>query len=440
MITRLVIENFKSIGSPGVDLDLKPLTILVGPNGSGKSNILQALMLISQKIGRSFSDWYSIEKEITKASQFIDIIHKRAPGRWLTFQFDVRLDERRARRLKLIRSKIDEGKLGIKIELSNIVGYKYSCRPESGEARQSVMIGGRNIVTAARIYKVEEEALRIFYEDPRVLTEASPWQELDYILKQEVFSSSAQVPTEAKPLIDLASEIVEAMLEKLKDKVFLLSALRGDIPYSIETGPRPTWVGIRGENLVPILSLALRREYKERMERIVKWAKEFGLVDVSGAWAGDNKLDSGYADPHLNVILNSALAGYGSRQVLCIITQLFWSEPGSIIMIEEPEISLHPNAQAKLPGLFAEAIQDGRQIIITTHSEFILLALSRPIRSGQMKPSDIAIYHVDKGPEGTTAKLLEVTHNGYVKGWVPTFAEIERELFKEWLETVPEEE
>ena len=42
MLTKIAIENFKSIGRR-IELELKPLTILVGPNASGKSSILEAL-------------------------------------------------------------------------------------------------------------------------------------------------------------------------------------------------------------------------------------------------------------------------------------------------------------------------------------------------------------------------------------------------------------
>ena len=48
MISRVAIKNFKSIGEPGVDLELKPLTLLVGPNGGGKSSILEAIAVASQ--------------------------------------------------------------------------------------------------------------------------------------------------------------------------------------------------------------------------------------------------------------------------------------------------------------------------------------------------------------------------------------------------------
>ena len=49
MLSRVVIKNFKSIGEPGVDLALKPLTLLVGPNGGGKSSILEAIAVTAQQ-------------------------------------------------------------------------------------------------------------------------------------------------------------------------------------------------------------------------------------------------------------------------------------------------------------------------------------------------------------------------------------------------------
>ena len=47
MLSRVEIQNFKSIGEPGVSLDLSPLTFLVGPNGGGKSSVLDAITFAS---------------------------------------------------------------------------------------------------------------------------------------------------------------------------------------------------------------------------------------------------------------------------------------------------------------------------------------------------------------------------------------------------------
>lgn len=242
----------------------------------------------------------------------------------------------------------------------------------------------------------------------------------------------------------LGQAAVEIIASKLrpergrKSKVFLISALRGEIKSEAGTKGEPEWVGKHGEDLLQILSLISPIEHKKKLERIQEWALRFGLKEPWGRWKGKEKLGAEYEDPQLNTVFKLALASHGSRQVLSIITQLFWSGSGDIIMIEEPGISLHPNSQANLPELFAEAIHEGKQVVITTHSLVLPLALGRPIEKRLVEPSDIAIWHIRKEPRGTTAERLELTEKGYIRGWIPSFADTELELMREWARTLPE--
>ena len=439
MITKLKIENFKSIGSPGLDIELKPLTILVGPNGSGKSNIMQALALLSAKADSQFNDIREQDVPVARTSELLDLIHKRDPRKWLTLAIHMGLDVEETKRLTLWLKDDDQEKLGIRIHPIKTIGYRFSWQNEPLQCRQSVFIGEQEIMRVGHLYKSKTRAFEDTYESPKMLRGRRPMHSPLFLLRTHVFNPVDILP-EAEALANLAQEIVTMIASQVEKKAFLISALRGDVPYSPDTGHPPRWVGMRGDDVVHILSLLGQRKYKKKREKITKWAGQFGLVDISGTWSAYNKLVSDYADPELDTALNSALAGHGSKQVLSIIVQLFWSEPRDLIMIEEPEISLHPDAQALLPELFAEAVREGKQIVITTHSEFLLLAMSSPIRNGLIKPKDIAIYHVNKDSKGTHAKPLEVTPEGYVKGWVPSFAEIEQKLVKEWLQTIPEEE
>ncbi len=65
--------------------------------------------------------------------------------------------------------------------------------------------------------------------------------------------------------------------------------------------------------------------------------------------------------------------------------------------------------------------REGKQIIITTYSEFLPLALRRPIKSGLLTLDDIALYHIKKEEEGTIAEKLDLTEDGYVRGVDPLF-------------------
>lgn len=207
--------------------------------------------------------------------------------------------------------------------------------------------------------------------------------------------------------------------------------MRGKIDYEVKTDRFFEWIGKNGENLISLLAQVSSPKWKQKREKIREWALEFGMKDPWAGWSGSNIASGVYLDQELNIPLNLTLASYGSSQILTVIAQLFWSERGDVILIEEPEISIHPVGQAKLPELFADAIKEGKQIIITTHSGYLPLALNRALKRG-LKAGDIAVYEVTKDKEGTKAERKEITEKGYIKGWIKSFYDIEDELIKEW--------
>ena len=196
-----------------------------------------------------------------------------------------------------------------------------------------------------------------------------------------------------------------------------------------------------GESLLLLLAFIFGpRGIAEKAKKITDWAGRFGLDDVNPGFLGGNKTGSNYLDRSLMARLDLALSSSGARQILTVITQLFWSPIGSLLMIEEPEISLHPKAQIDVLEMFAEAIkQENKQIIATTHSHILLQALGYAVHKSWLNTNDIAVYHVEKGKSGTSAKSLPLGKNGYIKGWVPSYSKVERELLQEWAKTLPRE-
>lgn len=446
MITTLAIENFKSVGEPGVSLELKPLTILVGPNSSGKSNILEALALLVQSVGQRGFDYREDRyPNLVSYTSPEDFAHKRILDRLTTMEVHMALEDKEKERLSSIAEAVDKASLGVSIGKVDSLGYRYSgalSEPYPGKTRQTVLSDDKELITAGYV-QIDKSGWRNEFEYPPVLRPTTAG-DTSSVLTPGVFSQSGKAVEEAKPLIDFSQAAVEIIASKLrpergrKTKVFFISALRGEVKSEADTKGEPEWVGKHGEHLLQILSLISPVAHKKKLQKIHEWALRFGLREPWGRWKGRERLGVEYEDPELNAVFKLALASHGSRQVMTIITQLFWSEPGDMIMIEEPEISLHPNSRANLPELFAEAIQEGKQIITTTHSLVLPLALSRPIEKGLLEPTNIAIWHIKKESHGTAAEKLELTDKGYIRGWIPSFADIELTLMKEWARTLPE--
>ena len=59
------------------------------------------------------------------------------------------------------------------------------------------------------------------------------------------------------------------------------------------------------------------------------------------------------------------------------------------------------------------------------------------MHKGWLKPDDIAVYHIEKKKKGTTAKQLPLGREGYIRGWVPSYSKVEKQLLQEWAKTLP---
>ena len=120
--------------------------------------------------------------------------------------------------------------------------------------------------------------------------------------------------------------------------------------------------------------------------------------------------------------------GFGISQVLPILVQLFLCEEGSTIIIEQPEIHLHPNMQAILTTLFVKiSLKYNKKLIIETHSE----AMIRRIQKLYLDPEsnltndDVRIYQFMKIEDGSSEASCDTLGPlGEVK-WMKGFKDIE---------------
>jgi predicted ATPase len=352
MLSRVAIQNFKSIGDQGVELKLAPLTFLVGPNGGGKSSIMEAIAVASQKSLR---------------------------GNLVEFQDDE-------------ISIADESTDGFIIEIDMHAGSSYH-----GTIFWDPLMG-------------EDDA------------------------RHEDRSGGAISKS------DMDFELSELVTD-FEGHTYRLSSVRGDVPRDVLTYVNPDWVGVNGDQLVPLLARILTTtEYESVSKNIERWANRFGLRSLKAGLRGSQKAGSDYLDERLGKSINLALASSGSRQILTVITQLFWSRRNSLLLIEEPEISLHPQAQVDVIEMFAEAIKEDKQIIAATHSLFMLQGIGYAIIKGWLSADQVAVYHVEKKKNtGTVVKRLPLSEKGYIKGWVPSFTKVERKLLTNWLDSLPEE-
>ena len=111
--------------------------------------------------------------------------------------------------------------------------------------------------------------------------------------------------------------------------------------------------------------------------------------------------------------------GSGLTYVLPIIAALLSTPKGGMVVIENPEAHLHSKGQANLMKLIVAAAQYGIQIIIETHSDFVLngvLINAKNYERGQkgIDKDNVIIYHFEKDLQTqlSTAVTIHVKENG----------------------------
>lgn len=145
-------------------------------------------------------------------------------------------------------------------------------------------------------------------------------------------------------------------------------------------------------------------------------------------------------DPVTKLPVNMADVGIGTSQVLPVIVQSIWAHEQSLILLEQPEIHLHPKLQGDLADFFIDMKNEGKQFLIETHSEHLLLRFQRRIAERKLSYEDIAIYYFEMKEEGTDITEIKLDVNGTLKKMPKGFFEEDLDDSSKMLEALGEEE
>ena len=108
--------------------------------------------------------------------------------------------------------------------------------------------------------------------------------------------------------------------------------------------------------------------------------------------------------------------GYGVSQVLPVITELLRPDAPTMFLLQQPEVHLHPSAQAALGSLFCQIAEQDRQMIVETHSDHLLDRVRMDVRDGttQLRPEDVSILYFERGDLDVCIHSLRVNQEGNI--------------------------
>jgi len=379
MLKRLAVRGFKSLIETSIEFPR--LTVLFGPNAAGKSNLLDAVQALS-RIGtlRTLSDalgapirGYPIEAFTFPAGGLPALLEK--PSASFSLEADLSID--------------DEGE-----------GYRY--RIEVAIAPDSWRLSVADEYLAQLTAQGEPRGnptIQRVGEELYIRRKGKPAHP-----RQEPLGLNHAILSDAR----LGGEGYHA-LEQVRKKLSGWRVYYLDPRMAMRAAQPPLEVhdiGVLGSEIAPFL-YRLRAEHPRAFQAVVRTLRAL-IPDVE-----DLTVDLDKRRGTLDIFIRQAGVDYSVRVVsegtlrvlaLCAIAVNPWS--GSLLAFEEPENGVHPRRLELIAQLLASlALEQGKQIIITTHSPLFCSAMLKIAREDSVA---IRLFNVRRDGAATVIEPFEI--------------------------------
>ena len=425
MFTEISMKNFKSWRDTG-PVRMAPLTAFFGANSSGKSGMLQMLLLLKQTA--ESNDRNLVLKTGGMQEGFLNLgtPHEITSGeqKELSLGFRWNLSAHRPVKIPTVNGNGH-------IRLTEMA---YSCLLNTAPQRTFVKElrysdGNRLGVCMSRAgnnrYSIQ---VRVLGQEPN-RPQSRPRV---YMSPEKCYGFSAEAIRFYRDTGYLRD--LEYAFEDQLRRIYYLGPLR-EYPQRVYSwsGEKPTDVGPRGELAVHALLAGSkqavygdgRRKHGRLRGRIAEWLRQLNLAasfDLRPVSQGSILYNVWLRRQNASPEALLPDLGIGLSQVLPVLTLCYYVPQGSTIILEHPELHLHPAVQAGLADVFIDVIKNRDvQLIIESHSEHLLRRLQRRIAEEKLNPSDAALYFCQMRDGESKLTKLDVNLFGEIHNWPEDF-------------------
>ncbi|WP_161565262.1 DUF3696 domain-containing protein [Pseudomonas aeruginosa] len=338
MIKKVELKNFKCFEL--LKLPLAELTLLAGSNASGKSSLLQALVVLHQTIRENeWSTRLILNGSILNLGTVQDVVNK-IHGR-------------------------NEFELALESEKST---YRWR------------FIGDRQEMSMAVNLIPQDENHADILLNRLLPTAAGETPEICLTLEALTYITAERIgPRDFYQLEDRSTiQTVGPKGEHAVSCLYRLAEKPVSNPICIDTAP-------------PTL-----------MRQVEAWMQRFfpGCGIEVAPIARMNAVSLGIRTSAETDYHRPINVGFGLTQVLPILVAILSANRNDLILIENPEVHLHPSGQALMGYFLAMAANAGSQIIIETHSDHVLNGIRRAVRKQVLTPDSIALHFFRPSAQG----------------------------------------
>ena len=434
----ITIENFRCFRERQT-ARLAPLTLLVGNNSTGKTSFLALVRALWEVAFRDEAP--DFRKEPYDLGTFRDIAHDRGRrgGQASSFEAGFDYTYRIPRKLETERSFFS-----VIFEERGAAPFPVMRRITDGQTSLEACTqnNGKYVV---RFSTPKADDRKSESEYPTYSQDETRLPPFKYLLESviegyQIHSGGNAETSEVQISIENRNKL--DVLEYIVKSPFIMPRFRVP-PFAgapVRSRPRRTYDPVRpsrdpeGEYIPTYLaSLSLRSQGEwSRLKSVLEdfgdasglfdeiSIKSLGKTEGTPFQVQIRKFGKRLKGPPRNLID----VGYGVSQALPVITELLRDDSPQMFLLQQPEVHLHPSAQAALGSLFCSIASDtNRQIIVETHSDHLLDRVRMDVRDKKtsLRPEDVSILFFERDELDVNMHSIGVDEHGNILNAPPSY-------------------
>jgi len=434
-ITEISVQGFKSLYEES-RIEIRPLTILAGANSSGKSSIMQPLLLMKQTLEAVYDPGTLLINGPNVKFTFNEQLFSKTNNGQKKTDFSIAIKIKREHIIKIIFLKnVSQSSIfTINQFTSNINTYIYqnikqetilkailksfktyleTCytNQELGRGTVEDLVNKLDVEDKEKFLEKAIEKLQNMYGDfiivrnkcflylrqsdkirsydNMTITDTPSTHYTRKFINDIGFFSNSIVETTKKEIIQF---IHIPGLRGSPERSYPISAINNQFPGTFD-------------NYFASIIYNWQVTQDPKIEELNKYLQNLGLTSkVTASRPNDVsiELQVGLSKEISDIFVNIADVGFGVSQVLPVLVALLVAEPGQLVYLEQPELHLHPRAQANLAQPLIDAANRGVKVVVETHNDLLLTRIKTLVAEEIIDPTKLILHWFSRGDDGIT--------------------------------------
>ena len=418
------VTNFKSIHDSGT-FELRPLTVLAGINSSGKSSLLQALLLLKQTMAAGTTDRLKITGPYVVANLASDLVRNKKKGGAIGITLTISAkDLENGKEYAVFAPEPDLRMKELEVQVAISVNGKtelksLECNIRYYDSDKEAYIKVKRNSKQDNLFTIRfTSPLMVGLDDSEKIRKMDDCT-LDFHSFIPVFAEWKRQDRQETRTLAIMKIVERDLYIHLKSHCYLgPQRVRPELARSYDSIGFEN-VGIDGENTRFIYeqnkNVQMPGYGKGETLQVLcnNWiCQKMGLARSMDVQRDANKLFRTIITNNDGLAVDLCQMGFGLSQILPIVVQGLMLYEDWTLIVEDPDVHMHPKVQALLVDFFIDLVKHGRRVIIETHSDHIVTRLRRRIADGTISTGDVNLSFVENSEEGSHYRFIDMEKDG----------------------------